>query len=266
MRRHCTWGCSVEEEKTFKAEAGRTRTREEENALKEEGRVKETSFGKEAACTPVPLRTADCSSKRGGRTADAIGCRKPGCLGDAENDAGRSAGTDAEIDEEDGALLRLLPGKALAGRRAFLAGLLGFCLVPSLPSLAYGRTGQSARTRRLAALIRCALGKPYRWGAQGPDAFDCSGLMVWLFGHLGLRLPRQAVEQGRCGRKVQDRLKPGDVLLFRSAASPSGWHIGMYIGRTFFVHASGKKRGVILSSLREKNYLSKVAAVRRYLA
>ncbi len=150
-------------------------------------------------------------------------------------------------------------------RRAFLAGFASLIIVPLEEASARPPGDAMARTR-LALAVRQALGKPYRWGAAGPEAFDCSGLMVWLYGRLGLRLPRQARDQGRAGARVRGRLRPGDVLLFRSPASPTGWHTGMYVGRDLFVHAAGRGRGVCLASLKDGDRRGRLVAARRYLA
>lgn len=84
-----------------------------------------------------------------------------------------------------------------------------------------------------AALTR--IGDPYSWGAAGPSAFDCSGLVMWSFQHAGINLPHssQALAQG--GQPVSlDQLQPGDVLTFYSDAS----HTGIYVGDGLMVHAS----------------------------
>jgi cell wall-associated NlpC family hydrolase len=118
---------------------------------------------------------------------------------------------------------------------------------------------------RLALLegVRRALGKPYVWGASGPDAFDCSGLVLWLYGRIGVRLPRVAVEQGSVGIAVPDRLRFGDVLLFKRKGP--GWHIGLYLARGRFVHAEGRGRGVTISLLRASGYAQRLCRARRYL-
>ncbi len=151
------------------------------------------------------------------------------------------------------------------GRRAFLAGCACLLLCPAAPAAAAPPTYAMARDR-LALAVRQALGRPYRWGAAGPDAFDCSGLMVWIYARLGMRLPRQARDQGRAGVGVRGRLRPGDVLLFRSPASPTGWHTGMYVGRGLFVHAAGRREGVCLASLGSGGRRRRLVAARRMLA
>jgi peptidoglycan DL-endopeptidase CwlO len=84
-----------------------------------------------------------------------------------------------------------------------------------------------------AALTR--IGSPYSWGAAGPGAFDCSGLVMWAFGQAGVSLPHssQALAQG--GQPVSmDQMQPGDLITYYSDAS----HVAIYIGDGMMVHAS----------------------------
>lgn len=84
-----------------------------------------------------------------------------------------------------------------------------------------------------AALTR--VGAPYEWGAAGPDAFDCSGLIQWSFQQAGMTLPRssQALAAGGAPVAVAD-LRPGDIVTFYGDAS----HAGIYIGEGMMVHSS----------------------------
>ncbi|MFT4043631.1 MAG: C40 family peptidase [Gordonia sp. (in: high G+C Gram-positive bacteria)] len=84
-----------------------------------------------------------------------------------------------------------------------------------------------------AALSR--IGDPYVWGATGPDAFDCSGLMVWAYQQAGKVLPRSSQAQLASGTPVDRKdLRPGDLIIYYSDAH----HVGMYVGNGFVIHAS----------------------------
>jgi peptidoglycan DL-endopeptidase CwlO len=79
------------------------------------------------------------------------------------------------------------------------------------------------------------LGQPYRWGATGPNAFDCSGLMVWAWAQAGVSLPRTSAGQFAGLRRIsREELRPGDLVF---AGSPSVHHVGMYIGNGQIVHS-----------------------------
>jgi peptidoglycan DL-endopeptidase CwlO len=90
------------------------------------------------------------------------------------------------------------------------------------------------------------LGKPYSWGAVGPNAFDCSGLMVWAFKQAGVSLPRTSAAQSTFGTAVSKAdLRPGDLVFFYSPVS----HVGMYIGDGKIVNATQSGEPVKISSM-----------------
>jgi len=89
-----------------------------------------------------------------------------------------------------------------------------------------------------AIAVRAALtrqGSPYVWAAAGPDAFDCSGLVVWSFEQAGVELPHSSQALARGGQPVApDQIRPGDVITYYADAS----HVGLYVGGGKMVHAS----------------------------
>jgi len=87
----------------------------------------------------------------------------------------------------------------------------------------------------VAAAALAQLGKPYGWGSAGPDAFDCSGLMVWAYAQNGIGIPRTSQAQLAGGTPVpMDQLQPGDIIGYY----PGVTHVGMYIGNGMVVHSS----------------------------
>ena len=97
-----------------------------------------------------------------------------------------------------------------------------------------------------ATLAAEQLGKPYQWGASGPDRFDCSGLVQHVYGSLGVAMPRVSGEQARIGREVRrSELQAGDLLFF--AINGGGIdHVGIYVGGSDFIHAP--RRGTPVST------------------
>jgi cell wall-associated NlpC family hydrolase len=84
------------------------------------------------------------------------------------------------------------------------------------------------------AAARAQLGKPYEWGASGPNAFDCSGLTAWAWGAVGVSLPHNAAAQQGMGTPVSEaNLEPGDLVFFGSPA----YHVALYIGNGMVIHA-----------------------------
>ncbi|WP_010471094.1 NlpC/P60 family protein [Streptomyces somaliensis] len=96
--------------------------------------------------------------------------------------------------------------------------------------------GGAASPRAAAAVraARSAVGRPYVWGANGPGAFDCSGLVQWAYARAGVALPRTSQAQRDAGRRVAlSEARPGDLVTYRPDAS----HVAMYVGGGRVVHA-----------------------------
>jgi cell wall-associated NlpC family hydrolase len=97
-----------------------------------------------------------------------------------------------------------------------------------------------------AQLAGAQVGKPYVWGAAGPDSFDCSGLVQWIWAKLGVALPRVAADQQAWATPVPiSELAPGDLVFFGSPAH----HVGMYIGGGLMVDAPYTGALVSVSSI-----------------
>jgi cell wall-associated NlpC family hydrolase len=91
-----------------------------------------------------------------------------------------------------------------------------------------------------------ALGRPYQWGATGPNSFDCSGLVKWAYGHVGINLPHYSGAQIGVGSRVaRANLEPGDLVFFGSPIH----HVGMYVGGGDFIEAPYTGANVRISSL-----------------
>jgi len=92
----------------------------------------------------------------------------------------------------------------------------------------------SGRAAMAVAAAERMVGAPYVWGATGPNAFDCSGLMLYAYQQAGVSLPRTSQEQLNAGTHVPlDQARPGDLVIYRGDAS----HVGMYVGGGQVVHA-----------------------------
>ena len=80
-------------------------------------------------------------------------------------------------------------------------------------------------------------GAPYRWGGSGPNTFDCSGLVMVVFGHFGVRLPHYTVDQYAVSRHVpQNQKQPGDVIFFHDSTGYI-YHDGIYAGNNTIIAA-----------------------------
>ena len=114
------------------------------------------------------------------------------------------------------------------------------------PPTAAAATGGSSAGVMALAFAKAAIGKPYRYGAAGPNAFDCSGLVMSAFKKAGVRLPRTSAAQSQVGAPVRrDQLQPGDLLFFYTPVS----HVGIYLGQGKMVHASTSGQPVKISRI-----------------
>ena len=106
------------------------------------------------------------------------------------------------------------------------------------------------------------LGKPYVYGANGPNAFDCSGLTQYVYNKFGAGLSRTTYTQVEEGTKVnRSDLRSGDLVFFNTEGSIS--HVGIYIGDGEFIHAPRTGKPVMVSSLSDGYYSEKYATARR---
>jgi peptidoglycan DL-endopeptidase CwlO len=100
-----------------------------------------------------------------------------------------------------------------------------------------------------ASAMQKALGKigaRYRFGASGPNAFDCSGLVNWAYRSSGKALPRTSRAMSRVGTPVaKSALQPGDLVFFYGGPS----HVAIYVGNGKVVHASNPAHPVKIADL-----------------
>lgn len=119
------------------------------------------------------------------------------------------------------------------------------------------------RQRAAVTFALAQLGKPYVWGAKGPDSFDCSGLMLAAWAAAGVAVPAGTVNQKNAGTPASPaQAAPGDLVFVPgSLGSPANpRHVGMYIGNGLVVNAYDEKTGVVLQPL--SDWADKVVAVR----
>ena len=103
-----------------------------------------------------------------------------------------------------------------------------------------------SRGLRAVRIANRLTGIPYVWGGASPrSGFDCSGLVQYVYGKLGISLPHYTVSQYRHGRSVsRSSLRPGDLVFFYGLG-----HVGIYAGRGKYIHAPGTGSAVRWESL-----------------
>jgi len=103
---------------------------------------------------------------------------------------------------------------------------------PSAPAPNISGTNSQAGIAVNAALSQ--VGKPYQWGAAGPNSYDCSGLTMWAWAQAGVGLPHNSgMQYGSLPHVSTSSLQPGDLLFFGSPIH----HVGMYVGSGQMVEA-----------------------------
>ena len=124
-----------------------------------------------------------------------------------------------------------------------------------------GAGAPSGAAGRAVAFARSQLGKPYVWGAAGPSAYDCSGLVMAAYRRAGVWLPRVSREQWNAGPHVGlGGLAPGDLVFFAyNVGSPSTiHHVGMYVGGGAMVEAPYSGARVRIASIGRRDYIGAV--------
>ena len=102
-------------------------------------------------------------------------------------------------------------------------------------------TTQGSKAEQIISLARQQIGKPYVYGATGPNSFDCSGLVQYVYRQAGIDLPRTAAQQSTRGYSVSfSNLQPGDLLFWSN--SRGVYHVGIYTGNgnTLFAPQPGQ--------------------------
>ena len=133
-------------------------------------------------------------------------------------------------------------------KAASVASLVGQAAVRGLPGSAgaVGITSSDgpgltvAQTRAFLTAALAQVGKKYVWGGDGPDVFDCSGLVQWSMRRAGIVMPRVAVNQAQTGPRVAlAGLVPGDLLFYHTDPTAPTYisHVAIYLGKGLMLQA-----------------------------
>jgi len=132
--------------------------------------------------------------------------------------------------------------------------------IPLSVVLFTGRASASDAVDLAASLI----GRPYVWGAEGPNAFDCSGLTQYVYQEVGIDLPRRAVSQSMVGEPAGRRLKRGDLVFFSANSRRSlVTHVGIYEGGGIMIDASKSSGEVRRDNLDDEYWAARFMFARR---
>jgi cell wall-associated NlpC family hydrolase len=133
--------------------------------------------------------------------------------------------------------------------RGLVAGGRPALAVPA-PAGGWPAVGSPApRAARAVAFALAQRGKSYRWGAEGPGAYDCSGLTWAAWRAAGVTIPRSAAGQLAGLPRAGGRLQPGDLVIYRSRG-PSRRHVALVVGGGRMVEAPARGVPVRVTGLR----------------
>lgn len=111
--------------------------------------------------------------------------------------------------------------------------------IPMLPSeeIIYSPVSMTTNQTKIVNKVREQLGKPYAWGASGPDSFDCGGLVKYVYKQaVNTELPMGTINQEKYGTEISlNSLLPGDLLFYGDRGNT--YHVGIYIGNGQMIHA-----------------------------
>lgn len=148
----------------------------------------------------------------------------------------------------------------------------GAAVTAAAPAAVIAPAGKKATMRKVFALrnqvVATAMSKldaKYRWGGSGPDKFDCSGLVMWVYQQVtGVALPHYSGAQWELTRRPIPRteLRKGDLLFYGKKGSD---HVTIYVGNRMQIGASSPRSGIVVNSIDSDYYVSRYAGAGRVI-
>ena len=121
---------------------------------------------------------------------------------------------------------------------------------PPKPPVVNPPPASSSKVERAIAFARSQLGDPYKWGASGPNSWDCSGLTMKAWAAAGVNLPHFGGAQYSSTKHVSvSKIQRGDLLFWSNGSAGSIYHVAMYLGGGQMIHAPRTGRDVEIVSL-----------------
>ena len=155
------------------------------------------------------------------------------------------------------------------GQTAYISAALLANQKQEVETPAPNNTQESAPQGSAASVVefvRSQVGKAYVFGSVGPNAYDCSSLVMAAYKRIGISLPHYSVTQYGYGYAVSmNNLQPGDLLFYTTNGTGNISHVGVYIGDGMMVHASSPSVGVIMTNIYQNWYQSRFIGARRLI-
>lgn len=127
------------------------------------------------------------------------------------------------------------------------------------------QVSNSTKSSQLISAAKKYLGKPYKYGANGTSAFDCSSFTQRAFKDIGISIPRSSVAQSNIGKKVStSAMAVGDLAFFDTDFDGKINHVGIYIGNNEMIHC-GSSRGVEITKISSSYWKQRIVKAVRVL-
>jgi cell wall-associated NlpC family hydrolase len=186
---------------------------------------------------------------------DLLEADRTKALAAEERLAGLRSDIQAKVDSQKDEVASLNAAIERARRQASAAEAAALDSQPGISVPPVNIKAAPAPNERAQVAVDAALsqvGKPYQWGAAGPDSYDCSGLTMWSWAQAGVGLPHNSGSQySATPRVAQSDLAPGDLLFFGSPIH----HVGMYIGNGQMVEAPYSGQTVRVTAAFRSDYV-----------
>lgn len=123
----------------------------------------------------------------------------------------------------------------------------------------------TAKVTKIVKTAKKDLGKRYVYGANSKRAVDCSSFVQQVY-KKHKTLPRTSRQQAKVGKRIKKKdLAVGDLVFFSSKKTRQVAHVGIYIGRGNFIHASSAKKKVVITKLNKAYYKRHYKGARRVI-
>lgn len=124
----------------------------------------------------------------------------------------------------------------------------------------------ASQRQEVVLYAKTFLGTPYRNGGATREGMDCSGFVMSVYKHFALRLPRTSAGQSRVGQEIaRVDMEAGDLVFFQTSRTNPVTHVGIYIGRDQFIHASTSARSVRIDDMEEDYFRHRFVTARRVI-
>jgi cell wall-associated NlpC family hydrolase len=124
-----------------------------------------------------------------------------------------------------------------------------------------------AERAEIIEVAKSYLGTPYRSGGTSRNGVDCSGFVTAVYRQFNIRLPRTSLDQSVFGERIStSKLEPADLVFFKTSRRQSVSHVGIYVGKGKFIHASTRSRKVRFDDLSDDYFRKRFVVARRIVS